>query len=198
MFEVEQKYHLDDSIAMEAKLVEAGFQTVETQAHRDTYYNHPCRDFAESKEALRVRRINGTPLITYKGAKLPGAIKARRELEWELGPGDAGGDKTEQLLQLLGFQRVAEVCKSRRVFAPGPSSGESASCDMVGFSVVLDDVDQVGRFAEIELLAETESDVQQARDRIGLLADRLGLQQTESRSYLRMLLEVSAANRVGE
>tara|TARA_R110002073_G_scaffold56905_28_gene144908 strand:- start:32974 stop:33570 length:597 start_codon:yes stop_codon:yes gene_type:complete len=198
MFEVEQKFHLDDSTATEAKLLEAGFQAVETQTHRDTYYNHPCRDFAESKEALRVRRINGLPRITYKGTKLPGAIKARRELEWELGPGDADGDKTEQLLQLLGFQRVAEVCKTRCVFEPAESAAESTASDWGGFSVVLDDVQQVGRFAELELIAENESDVPQARDRIRRLADRLGLRQTESRSYLRMLLEVSAGNSIGE
>uniref|UniRef100_UPI00356A17DF class IV adenylate cyclase n=1 Tax=Novipirellula sp. TaxID=2795430 RepID=UPI00356A17DF len=164
MFEVEQKFHLDDSTATEAMLLEAGFQAVETQTHRDTYYNHPCRDFAQSKEALRVRRVNGLPWITYKGTKLPGAIKARRELEWELGPGDADGDKTEELLQLLGFQRVAEVCKTRRVFEPDESAAESNRGDWVGFSVVLDDVQQVGRFAEIELIAENESDVPQARD----------------------------------
>ncbi|EMI22099.1 adenylyl cyclase related protein [Rhodopirellula maiorica SM1] len=203
MFEVEQKFHLDDSTATEAKLVKIGFQAIETQTHRDTYYNHPCRDFAESKEALRVRRINGVPRITYKGTKLPGAIKARRELEWELGPGDADGEKTEALLQLLGFQRVAEVCKARSVFEPvlvdpEKSSLEAGLGDLDGFSVVLDEVQQVGRFAEIELIVKHESDVEQARDRIGRLAERLGLQRSESRSYLRMLLEVSAGNRIGQ
>ncbi|GAA5510883.1 class IV adenylate cyclase [Novipirellula caenicola] len=192
MFEIEQKFHLDDVNAIEASLIDAGFQAVETQTHRDTYYNHPCRDFAESKEALRVRRIDGSPRITYKGTKLPGEIKARRELEWELGPGDADGEKTEELLQLLGFRRVAEVCKTRAVFEPAPTAAD----DLDGFTVVIDDVDHVGQFAEIELIAESESAVEQARARIGLLTDRLGLQRSEPRSYLRMLLEVSAVNRV--
>ena len=49
------------------------------QEHVDTYYNHPSRDFAETREALRIRRVDGVPMVTYKGTKLPGEVKARRE-----------------------------------------------------------------------------------------------------------------------
>ncbi len=190
MFEVEQKYPIDNAGAIEAKLIEAGFRATGTETHRDTYYNHPCRDFAQSKEALRVRRINGTPRITYKGSKLPGTIKARRELEWELGPGDASGENTEELLRHLGFRRVAEVGKTRNVFQ---ASGDVASNDLAVFSVVIDEVDEVGRFAEIECIAEKEADIELAREKIEALADQLGLHQTESRSYLTMLLEIRTA-----
>ncbi|MFG0261085.1 MAG: class IV adenylate cyclase [Novipirellula sp. JB048] len=201
MFEVEQKYPIDDEASLAAKLKQLGFQAAAIETHRDTYYNHPCRDFAQSKEALRVRRIDGAARITYKGSKLPGAIKARRELEWELGPGDAQGDNTEALLQHLGFRRVAEVGKTRQRFhaanegdaRAGPRS-DLASADLTSFTVVIDDVDEVGRFVEIERLAETESAVAAARERIAALADQLDLHQTESRSYLTMLLENRATS----
>ncbi|TWU37320.1 class IV adenylate cyclase [Novipirellula artificiosorum] len=182
MFEIEQKYRIRDSKRVQAMLLELGMIPADLDHHCDTYYNHPCRDFAESKEALRVRRVNEVPYITYKGPKLPGEIKARRELEWILSPGDDRGDKTEQLLTLLGFHRVAEVKKIRQSF--DPPKGE-----LDGFVIVLDEVEQLGQFAEIERMARNESEVEKARAQIQQLATRLGLDSPEPRSYLRMLLE---------
>lgn len=181
-YEVEQKYHVDDVAELENRLRELGAVEEQTQQHKDTYYNHPSRDFAETQEAFRVRRVNGVPMITYKGTKLPGTVKARRELEWRLDPGDADGAKMEELLELLSFRRVAVVEKRRRCF--------SMPADLTDFGVMIDQVSELGSFAELELIAADSSQVEAARERICQLSGRLGLHQAEPRSYLTMILEL--------
>jgi len=181
MFEVEQKFHVEDLAGLEERLRELGAAEQSSQQHVDTYYNHPSRDFAETLEALRIRRVDGVPMVTYKGTKLPGAVKARRELEWRLDPGDPEGTKMEELFQMLGFRRVATVTKRRRCYQ---LPAESADC-----GVMIDQVDSLGLFAEIELIAGESSEIEIARERIGQLAERLGLYLAEPRSYLRMILE---------
>lgn len=181
MFEIEQKFRVDDIADLERRLSEMSAIESATEQHVDAYYNHPSRDFGETKEALRVRRVNGIPMITYKGAKLPGKIKARRELEWRLDPGDVDGTKTEELLTLLGFRPVGTVKKHRQSF--------QLPSELADFAVVIDQVDGLGQFAEIELIAQDSARIEDARIRISRLAERLGLQIAESRSYLRMILE---------
>ena len=179
-FEVEQKYHLRDLEAFEQSLHSWGAVEGSTEQHADTYYNHPCRDFAETTEALRLRRVNTVPMITYKGPKLPGSIKARRELEWCVGPGDGDGTLTEELLESLDFKRLATVRKSRRPFTAHDSEGP--------FGIVIDEVQHLGLFAEIEVMVDFEGKVEPARQRIERIAHHLGLHQPEFQSYLRMVL----------
>ena len=179
-YEVEQKYHVDDPADLAERLRALGGKTDGTERHQDTYYNHPCRDFAETKEALRIRRVDGIPHLTYKGTKLPGAVKARRELEWPLAPGDPDGQRNEELWQLLGFREVATVRKSRRSFRFDGHFSE--------FTVMIDEVDRLGNFAEIELVVAQTHAVESARQRILDFAEQLGLHRDEPRSYLRMFL----------
>lgn len=186
LFEVEQKFHVEDLALLEDQLRQIGAVEGKTQQHADTYYNHPCRDFAETQEAFRVRRVDGVPMVTYKGTKLPGEVKARRELEWRLDPGDPDGTKLEELLGLLGFPRVAEVQKQRRCF--------SWSQSLQNITIVIDQVRSLGLFAEVELMVIETTEVESARRQIVELGSRLGLLRAESRSYLRMILESGAKN----
>ena len=182
-FEIEHKYHVDDLGRLESRLAELGAVEQRKEEPSDSYYNHPSRDFRETREALRIRRVDGVPMITYKGPKFPGAIKARLEREWRLDPGDRDGSSTEELLQILGFRPVAIVRKSRRCFRlPG---------EMADFGVVIDEVQSLGLFAEVELVVGEAGEIELARERIAELSGHLGLQRAEPRSYLSMLLELS-------
>lgn len=184
MFEVEQKFHVQDLADLQRRLAELGSAEQPAQEHVDTYYNHPARDFAETREALRIRRVDGVPMVTYKGTKLPGEVKARRELEWRLDPGDPDGENMEELFRLLGFRRVAAVSKRRLCYQMPVESAD--------FGVMIDHVDALGVFAEIELIAGESAEIEIARRRICELAERLGLHLAESRSYLRMILDRDA------
>lgn len=205
MFEIELKFAVPDLAAFECRLAEIGAAPQAANHHSDAYYNHPSRDFAETHEALRVRRSDGVPMITYKGAKLPGAVKARREMEWRLDPGDEDGSKTEELLVALGFRHVATVSKHRRTFLmPGPPTGATAiaqhQSDATGqqqVAVTIDQVEGVGCYTEIEITIDdaqpSDGALAEARGQVSAIAASLGLTEPESRSYLRILLEASGA-----
>ena len=47
----------------------------------DRYFAHPCRDFARTDEALRLRRDGDDVAITWKGPRIDAATKTRRESE---------------------------------------------------------------------------------------------------------------------
>ena len=85
-----------------------------------------------------------------------------------------------QLLQALAFTPVRTVRKQRR-HATVAWKGHSVE-------VVLDRVDTLGTFVELELIADPE-DIQGAQETIMALARELSLSQVERRSYLELVLE---------
>ncbi len=180
MLEIEQKYANADFPALEARLTAWGCKLREAIDEADHYFNAPDRDFRQTGEAFRLRRIGTSNHVTFKGPRLDSQVKARRELEIALREGDQAANEFIQLLQLLGYRPVAIVCKHRRVF----------ELTRAGFNVqvCLDDVSTVGRFAEVEILAP-ENRLEEVRSVLQQLAADLGLSQVEPRSYLRMFLE---------
>ena len=188
MLEVETKYELADKDDLVKRLDEMGAVGGDVERHADTYYRHPSRDFVQTKEAFRIRLIDSVASVTYKGPKMDvgeSALKAREEIEWCLAPGDADGSQMTRLLQALGFDPVATVRKERRSYAWPQTDRQYAD-----FTLTIDQVDQVGLFAELELLLQDDSPdaVKSAGERIDALAERLGLVTTVRSSYLNLLL----------
>lgn len=186
-YEVEQKFAVDEFNAVEAHLRDLGAAFAEPVEQSDCYFNHPHRDFAQTDEALRIRRVGNETRVTYKGPKLDAQTKTRREIELPVGRPGEGAQAAEQfaaMLELLGFHPVAEVRKTRR----------TAQVDWRGrcIEVALDDVEGVGLFVELETSAD-ETDVEQAKQQVVALAADLGLTRNERRSYLELLLERRAS-----
>jgi adenylate cyclase class 2 len=177
--EVEQKFRADDLAVIEARAASLGAVVASTVRQADRYYAHPARDFAQTDEALRIRRVGEKNLVTYKGPKLDRQTKTRREIEIPLPPGEAGFAQTAALLEALGFRPVAEVRKQRRI----------AHLDWQGFGVeiALDEVEGVGRFVELEIGSDP-SELDNAKQAVLSLAERLNLRESERRSYLELLL----------
>lgn len=180
-WEVELKFHLDDSSAVETKLREMGFMECEVQQHEDQYFRHPCRDFTVTDEAFRLRTINSTAMLTYKGPRLAGPVKTREEIELAIEGAEVEAWKL--LIGKLGFTPVPAVRKLRRVFR-GDNKGPDA--DLV---LTLDQVEQLGNFAEVEIVVSDPQLLASAENRILQLAKSLGLEKVQPKSYLVMLLE---------
>ncbi len=179
-YEVEMKFPAVDRAALESRLAELGAAIAAPQSEADVYFAHPVRDFAKSDEALRIRRKGASNFITYKGPKIDAATKTRREIDLPLVPGEQAAQAWTDLLEALGFRPFGEVRKSRR----------KARVDWQGRSVEisLDEVVGLGVFVELELIAEAD-DLDAARSCILSLAATLGLEGSERRSYLELLLE---------
>jgi adenylate cyclase class 2 len=179
MLEVEVKYARADFAAVEARLREWGAREDPPRTDADHYFNAPDRDFAVTDEALRLRRIGDRNLVTYKGPKRDAQTKTRTEIEVPIAPGDAAAADFTRLLMHLGYRPVAVVRKARRAFHLRRGGFD--------LEVTLDDVEGVGRFAELEIQAPEEQ-LDPARDVVLETAAGLGLSANERRSYLELLL----------
>ncbi|MBM4003851.1 MAG: class IV adenylate cyclase [Planctomycetes bacterium] len=179
LFEVEQKFRVANFDAVGRRLSELGITVGDPVEQVDTYFRHPQRDFARTDEALRLRREGVENRITYKGPKIDGVTKTRREIELAFEPGSDRYQDFTALLMALGFTTVADVRKIRR---SAPTTWET-----IPIIVTLDRVDQVGTFVEIETQADAGM-LDQARAHVQSLAAALGLDQPERRSYLELLL----------
>jgi adenylate cyclase class 2 len=178
MYEVELKVRAPHD-AVRDRLDALGAERIGSVTQIDTYYDAPHRDFAETDEALRVRREGddgSTTRVTYKGPLVETASKTRREIE----TGVADADRFDRVLDALGFSPAATVEKERERYA------------LDGYTVTLDTVADLGEFVEIEREA-AESAVGTVREgAVDRLRD-LGLDPDEQirTSYLGLLLDSS-------
>jgi adenylate cyclase class 2 len=200
MYEVEVKVPASHEAVREA-LAAAGAACEETVAQADTYYDAPHRDFAETDEAFRVRRVataasgferagdlaadidhvltgdaraSGESRVTYKGPLVETESKTREEFETTVGD----GDQMREIVAHLGFDPVATVRKLRARYRLGE------------FTVLLDAVEDVGEYVEIETDVDSEAGVEAARETAyGHLRD-LGLEPGDQirTSYLGLKL----------
>jgi adenylate cyclase class 2 len=178
--EVEVKYAVADFAALETVLARWGVIWSPPRREADHYFNAPDRDFARTDEAFRVRSVGPMNVVTYKGPKLDKATKTRLELEVPLADGEPVAADFRKLLTHLGYRPVSVVRKVRRC----------ARFERDGFAMqaCLDEVDGVGRYAELEVVAE-EARAEAAKAAVLAAAAELGLTHPERRSYLQLLLE---------
>ncbi|MDX1963209.1 MAG: class IV adenylate cyclase [Pirellulales bacterium] len=179
LWEVEQKFPIQDPLALRNRLSRLGAEWGHSLEQVDRYFNHPARDFAVTDEALRLRSVDTENWVTYKGPKLDATTKTRREIELPLAPGVHLPDRYHELLEALGFCPVLEVRKRR-------TPGELLFQDKK-ITLAWDEVVGLGNFLEIELMA-TDGELSTAKAILGELAQTLELVHSERRSYLELLL----------
>lgn len=179
-YEVEVKYPVTDAACLQAALEKLGVQWTERVVEQDIYFQHPCRDFASTDEALRLREAGGKAFLTYKGRKTDSVTKTRQEIDLPLDLAATPISLWVRLLAELGFRQVAPVVKTRcRGFVVWEGKR---------IQVCVDDVAELGCFLELELPAEEEN-LAEAREVVLSLGRHLGFDRSERRSYLELLLE---------
>src|SRR6266536_3210146 len=114
VLEIEQKFADADFADLQQRLTALGVTDFVTRLEEDHYHNAPDRDFKQTGEAFRMRRVGQANFLTYKGPRRDPAVKIRPELEIALRDGDAAADEMLQLLRHLGYRPVAVVRKRRR------------------------------------------------------------------------------------
>ena len=177
MYEVELKVRADHE-AVRERLSTLGAADAGAVTQVDTYYDAPHRDFAETDEALRIRREEGADgsatRVTYKGPLVEAESKSRREVE--TGVDDAAD--LDSILDALGFSPAAVVEKERERYV------------LDDYTVTLDTVGDLGEFVEVEREA-AEEDLEATRDGAIDRLRTLGLDPDEQirTSYLGLLLD---------
>ncbi len=189
VFEVEVKASISDLESVRNALERIGAQQLNSETQADAYYDHPCRAFHETDEALRLRRRlscsqsvsesvdESRPLyeLTYKGPKVDPLSKTR--IEVSVGIDDAIAAKS--LLGHLGFSHVGEVVKKRVFYTLGD------------ITLSLDEVEGIGDFLEIEQVVDSKERIEPLREEMFEILEELGLDpETSTRSsYLEMFFE---------
>lgn len=178
-YEVELKFRCPDVAPVRARAVELGAVPRGPLEQTDQYFNHPARDFALTDEVLRLRYDGQSLYVTYKGPKADDQTKTRHEIEVPFGQGSEDLARMTALLQALGFRTVAVVRKKR----------DRMNLEWRGqtLEIAIDRVEGIGDFIEIEALAD-DATLDESRLRVWDLARQLGLQDSEWRSYLELLL----------
>lgn len=175
MIEVELKGYADEEIF---EKVREKFKFMRKEMHEDIYFQHPCRDFSKTDEALRIRikRFNGhfESFLTYKGPKVDNESKTRKEIEVVISDIDAYID----LLRSLGFKDVLTVVKIREKYYAEK-----------GVTIALDEVEGLGKFIEIEKLVRDEKSIEKEVKKLKNILKSLGVKKFERKSYLELLLE---------
>ena len=178
MYEVEVKVAADHATVRE-RLDALGARRVRRVVQTDTYYDAPPREFAETDEALRVRRETDddgeTTRLTYKGPLVEAESKTRREHETAV----ADEEALEGILDGLGFDPAFTVEKERTFYRYD------------GYTVTLDDVTDLGEFVEVERDVGEADEVAEVREGAMAVLRELGLDPTEQirTSYLGLLLD---------
>ena len=180
MIEIEVKLKIEDVIDLEKRLLDQGYILKETRRETDTYFDGGICGIKKSGQALRVRRtvncVTGKEqsAITFKGEKLDTISMARVELETDV----ADGETAERILCALGFYPAKPaVIKTRKVYR----NEDICAC--------LDDVQDLGTFLELEIMAESEEARPAALDRIERILKSIGytMEDTTRESYLSQL-----------
>ncbi|RLE59764.1 MAG: class IV adenylate cyclase [Thermoprotei archaeon] len=165
--EVEVKFRCSNHSAVREKLKSMGARLIAVVEQEDVYFQHPCKNFAETDETLRLRKYGKNIVLTYKGPKEGGWAKTRREVEVKIDD----YEKAYELITSLGFTPVAKIRKKREFY------------ELMGVEVSLDTVEELGNFVEIE-------DKGGGLDTIRKLVDELGLKEGPIyKSYLELYLE---------
>jgi adenylate cyclase class 2 len=180
MLEIELKFAVGDFRAVERILASWHAAVEPAIDEADHYFNAPDRDFGKTDEAFRLRRVGPHNRITYKGPKQAGPTKTRTEIELALADGAETADAYGRLVRQLGYRPTA-VVRKRRV-------EHRLTRDGFAMQVCCDEVERVGRFVEVEIVAP-EAERDRAQQVLMRVAGELGLDKVEPRSYLHMLLE---------
>ncbi len=181
MYEVEAKYRLPEDLysRVERSVQEGKWKLLYEVEEHDVYFAHPCRNFAETDEALRIRvekmGDSSRTVLTYKGPRVGIESKTREEINVEVDD----PEKCTRVLERLGFRRVIEIVKKRKVFSRD------------NLTLTLDDVKDLGKFVEIECITSSQDLVEECVKSIKKVAEELGLDDSlyERKTYLELILE---------
>ena len=183
--EVKTKLDVPNITELRAMLLKSGATFLTTVTEEDVYFNSPSVDFALTDEALRIRKTRDAErtddndgiagsVLTYKGPKIHADSKSRREINVPIDPGTV--ESMMELFTLLGFRKAGTVLKIREMFS------------FKGFDVLLDRIDGLGDFLEIERIVPHEVDIDGLVAEMKCLIPALNDKKWITASYLEMCL----------
>jgi len=183
--EIEIKFTLTDAkVAEFRQWLAKNAKYVGQQNQEEHYVNNPAKSFfftakqgyVDALKALRVRKTDQGDWVCYKYSNVDpvtGKILYKSECESKVENGDA----FIEMFQNLGFTETILVKKRRTIYMTGD------------FEIVIDDVEKLGTFIEVELKREC-ADAQDGIAAINQFLKTMGVNEYNQfhRSYIHMFL----------
>lgn len=178
--EIEVKIPIGDMHEIGQRLEQKGFVRAAVHEETDTYYNSTYYDLKEHDKALRIRKVvdrthgKSWSELNCKGPKLDDVSVSRKEIEMVI----ENSERMEAILAELGFFSVkCTVRKIRYHFNRGR------------ITAVLDRVENIGDFLELEILEFGEDKRAECLQEIEKVMEEIGfsMKDTVRTSYLSML-----------
>ena len=210
MYEVELKLRADHE-SLRERLDDAGASRVEHRRQVDTYYDAPHRSFAETDEALRIRRevdTGGGGTAGGDESTVPERVGApdaepppigrdgdpdRTKLTYK-GPLVDAGSKTrvEHETSVDDGSELVGVLDGLGYEPAATVEKHRRRYELDGYTVTLDAVTGLGAFVEVEAEAE-EAGIERVRDGARDLLAELGSDPADQirTSYLGLLLDAT-------
>jgi len=182
MFEVELKVKVIDHEKLLSFLKKEGF-SLEEVSLEDIYFEHPCRDLVKNEEEVRVRfdKIHNIIYLTYKSPLRKGNRLFREELEVRV-----NNLELISILKKLGFKE-----KLRKLKRGWRAKKKEFKLDLVEVTGILDNTYvNLGYYLEVEILTSETNNVNEAKDKILDLVDRIPyIGSIENKFYTELILE---------
>ena len=149
--ELEKGYYLDDKYKeILNKLKEEKFEFSNELVEEDTYFTDINLNFIENKTCLRIRKTNNTNVeLTYK----PKTTKhtenyGKKETNVNISRGDY--EDIKYILKELGYVEYVSFKKHREIYSKSKNDFE--------YNIMIDHIENIGDFIEIEILAQNYDD----------------------------------------
>lgn len=168
IIELEASYHLDEKYNNEIldRIKKENFKFKQDIIEEDTYYTDKDLNFIKDRVCLRIRKINENFLeLTYKPKTDNNSEKyGKREINLKLNPHDYYD--TKYIIEELGYIEYVSFKKHRKIF--------SKIVNGFVYNIMIDEIEGVGRFIELEILANTEEEKNKLHDELDKFIEKMG------------------------
>ena len=173
LIELEAGYKLTDFENILKKIEEYGYKFNYKMTEQDTYYTDKELEFIKNRICLRTRKINNESLeLTFKPKSDANTEKyGKKEVNIQLKVDDL--EDIKFIIKNLGYEEYVSFIKHRTVY----------SKDEFGFehNIMLDEIEGVGYFAELELISHNETEKEQLRIELENYIKRFGCKNLEKK-----------------
>ena len=175
IYEVEESYVIEDNFKnLMKKIKEEDFKFVDENVEEDTYYTDPEEEFIRNKTCLRTRKTNEEKLeLTYKPASTQRTeIYGKKESNVSI---DVKDYKDIQfIINQLGYVEYVSFKKHRKTY--------TKTIDGIVHNIMLDTIDGVGQYVELEILVHTAEEQEKSRKELDEFIKRMGCENLKVRN----------------
>ena len=164
--ELEASYHLNNDYSeILDKIKQEDFKLISEVTEEDTYYTDKDLIFVNNRICLRTRKINEDYLeLTYKPKSDDLTEKyGKKEVNIKIDAKDYSDIK--YVLTELGYLEYVSLKKHRKTY--------SKEINNVEYNIMIDKIDGVGNFIELEILVDTEEEQKKLHDELDNFVERM-------------------------